>query len=47
MADAHQQEPAATFSDQTLVHKPAVAASPTVQCTGETLLWRVSSICAN
>jgi hypothetical protein len=32
---AHQDvEPAATFSDQTLVHKPAAAASPTVQCTG-------------
>lgn len=44
MADAHQQEPAATFSDQTLMHKPAVAASPTVQCTGETLLWALSGL---
>lgn len=33
-ADEHQQEPAATFSDQTLVQKPAAVASPTVQCTG-------------
>jgi hypothetical protein len=45
MADAHQQEPAATFSDQTLMHKPAVAASPTVQCTGETLLSALSGLC--
>lgn len=39
-AAAAQQdiEPAATFSDQTLVHKPAAAASPTVQCTGMHLL---------
>jgi hypothetical protein len=30
-AEAHAQQPAATFSDQTLVQKPAAVASSTVQ----------------
>lgn len=45
-AEAHAQQPAATFSDQTLVQKPAAVASPTVQWKQTGGQWMAPGACS-